>query len=147
MGKQCLQQFPVSSIVHFMPILLPVPGFQHIRRIAVNQDILVVEPPNHIHGRLVFYLYPTETFCRLKYFVREMYPVLRRICLFPALYIILPADLLAIRPESMPPYSAGYRNSLPVRNCLLVSPQTHPHTLAVHMVYNIFLWPDAPGLS
>lgn len=101
-----------------MPVLLPVPCPEDIGRVCVDEHLFAVKPLDQLCCRTVLDLHAPQALCCLHDLFRVTAPVLRRIGTLPALYIVFPADFLAVCPEAVAHIEAGieiYRPAKTVR--------------------------------
>ena len=78
-GLDGLQQLHVVVVGHFVAVLLPVlPGAEHVGRVGVNQDVLVIKPPDELHRRSVLDLDAPEPLRRLDDDLRKPWPIIIR---------------------------------------------------------------------
>ena len=102
MGLDGLQQLHVVVVGHFVAVLLPVlPGAEHVGRVGVNQDVLVIKPPDELHRRSVLDLDAPEPLRRLDDDLRGLGPAFGGVGRLPALHVIFPADLFTGRAEAV----------------------------------------------
>ena len=98
---QRCQQCLVVCVCHFVPILLSAARFKQIRRICIDQHVLVPETPNQLQRRAILYLYFFQPLGRGPYVLGHIVPAVQAVTTLTRINVDFESGLL-IRLEAVP---------------------------------------------